>query len=199
MLICRSNADLQPSIESQDDADWSAGSQAYPNVEEMPTFISWHRKTAGQQSFTTSADPHHLQGKQLQAYTLVWEHAEAHHPPPLRLIVSGTAGTGRSYLIHCLRLLLDHRVRVAAPTGVATFNIEGHTLHSLLSIPVKGDFRDLQGEQLHDMQQSLTNMEYLVIDEMSMSMVRRKFLRQLDQRLRQVFPRQANTPFGGCS
>ena len=197
MLICQSNADLQPSAETQNDADWSAGSQAYPNVEELPTFISRHREAAGQQSFTTSADPRNLQGKQLQAYTLIQEHAEAHHSPPLRLIVSGTAGTGKSYLIHCLRLLLDHRVRVAAPTGVAAFNIEGHTLHSLLSLPVKGDFKDLQGERLHDMQQSLADMEYLIIDEMSM--VGRKFLGQVDQRLRQVFPRQADTPFGGCS
>ena len=197
MLICRSSADLQPSTESQEEVDWSAGSQSYPNVEEMPTFISRHRESAGQHLFTTSSDPRHLQGKQLQAYNTVREHAEADHPPPLRLIVSGTAGTGKSYLIHCLRLLLDHHVRVAAPTGVAAFNIEGHTLHSLLSLPVKGDFKELQGEQLHQMQQSLADMEYLIIDEMSM--VGRKFLGQVDQRLRQVFPHRADTLFGGCS
>ena len=40
-------------------------------------------------------------------------------------------------------------------------------------------------------------MEYLIIDEMSM--VGRKFLGQVDLRLHQVFPRQADTPFGGCS
>ena len=88
---------------------------------------------------------------------------------------AGTAGTGKSYLIHCLRLLLDNRVHVAAPTGVAAFNIGGHTLHSLLSLPVKGDFKKLQ------MQQSLAGMEYVIIDKMSM--VRRKFLGQVDQRL----------------
>ena len=197
MLICQGNADLEPSTESQDDTDWSAGAQAYPNVEEMPTFISRHRESAGQQSFTTSADPQCLQGRQLQAYNLVREHAEADHPPPLRLIVSGTAGTGKSYLIHCLRLLLHRRVQVAAPTGVAAFNIEGHTLHSLLSLPVKGDFKELQGERLHEMQQSLADMEYLIIDEMSM--VGRKCLGQVDQRLRQVFPQQADILFGGCS
>ena len=73
-------------------------------------------------------------------------------------------------------------------------NIEGHTLQSL---PVKGDFKDLQEERLHDMQQSLADMEYLIIDEMSM--VGRKFLAQVDNRLRQVFPYQADTVFGGCS
>ena len=56
---------------------------------------------------------------------------------------------GKSYLIHGLRLLLDHRVRIAPPTGVAAFNIEGHTLHSLFNLSVKGDFKELQGEQLH--------------------------------------------------
>ena len=106
----------------------------------MPTFISRHRESAEQLSFTTSADPQHFRGKQLQAYNIVREHAEADHPPPLRMIISGT---GKSYLINCLRLLLEHRVCVAAPTGVAAFNIEGHTL---LSLPVKGDFKELQGE-----------------------------------------------------
>ena len=163
----------------------------------MPTFISRHRESAARQSFTTFADPQQLQGKQLQAYNLVQQHAEANHPTPLRLIVSGTAGTGKSYLIHCLRLLLSHRVRVAAPSGVAAFNIEGRTLHSLLSLPVKGEFKELQGERLHEMQQSLADMEYLIIDEMSM--VVRTLLGQIDKRLRQVFPHQADSLFGGCS
>ena len=83
--------------------------------------------------------------------------------PPLGLIVSGTAGTGKSYLIHCLRRLLSHRVQVAVPMAVVTFNVERHTLHSFLSLPVKGDFKELQGEQL---QQSLADMEYLIIDKM---------------------------------
>ena len=59
-------------------------------------------------------------------------------------------------------------MQVAASTGVATFNTEGHSLHSLLSLPVKGDFKKLQGEWLHEMKQSLADMEYLIIDEMSM-------------------------------
>ena len=99
--------------------------------------------------------------------------------PPLRMIVSGTAGTGKSYLIHCLRLLLGNRVCVAAPTGVAAFNIEGHTLHSLLSLPVKGDYKDLEGECLHQLQQSLAGVDYLIIDEMSM--VGRKIFGQVGQ------------------
>ena len=103
--------------------------------------------SAGQRAFTTSADPQQLQGKQLQVYTIVQQHMEAEAPSPLKMIVSGTAGTGKSYLIHCLRLLGD-KVCVAAPTGVAAFNIEGHTLHSLLSLPTKGEYKDLEGRCL---------------------------------------------------
>ena len=197
MLICQRNADLQPNTDSQEDFYWTQGAQAYPNLEEMPTFITRQRESVAEHTFTTFADPQHLQGKQLQVYTLVQEHAKAEGPPPLRMIVSGTAGTGKSYSIHCLRLLLGNRVRVAAPTGVAAFNIEGHTLHSLLSLPVKGDYKDLEGERLHQLQQSLAGVDYLIIDEMSM--VGRKIFGQVDKRLRQGFPHRADTLFGGCS
>ena len=185
MLVCQRNADLQPNIESEQEMDWTRAALAYTNIEEMPSFISWQRESAAQRPFTTSADHRQLQGKQLQVYTIVQQHMEAETPPPLRMIVSGTAGTGKSYIIHCLRLLLGDRVRVAAPTGVAAFNIEGHTLHSLLSLPTKGEYKDLEGERLHHMQQSLAEMQYLIIDEMSM--VGRKTNGQIDKRLRQVF------------
>ena len=172
------------------DVDWTHAAQMYPDLEEMPTFITRHRESAAERSFSTTAEPQRLRGRQLQAYTIIQAHAEAEIPPPLRMIVSGTAGTGKSHLIHCLRLLLNNRVQVAAPTGVAAFSIEGHILHSLLHLPVKGEFKDLEGERLRQMQQFLINMEYLIIDEMSM--VGRKFLGQVDKRLRQVFPHHAD-------
>ena len=116
---------------------------------------------------------------------------------PLRMIVSCTAGTGKSYLIHCLRLLLQDKVCVVAPTGVAAFNVDGHTLHSLLCLPTKGEFKDLEGECLNRIQQSLSTIDYLIIDEMSM--VGRKMFGQIDRRLRQVFPNHSHQLLGGCS
>ena len=68
------------------------------------------------------------------------------------MMVSGTAGTGKSYLIHCLYHLLQHQLVVAAPTGVAAFNV--NTLHCLLSLPTRGEFKDLEGERLTKLQQS---------------------------------------------
>ena len=197
MLICQRHADLQPNTDAREDVDWTMSSQEYPNVEEAPSFLSQHRQAADQHVFTTTADPLKLQGKQLQVYNTVHQHLVAINPPPLRMIVSGTAGTGKSYLIHCLRLLLQHQLRVAAPTGVAAFNVEGHTLHSLLSLPIRGEFRDLEGERLNKLQQSFSNVRYIIIDEMSM--VGRKTLGQVDKRLRQAFPHQGQEVFGGCS
>ena len=183
MLICHRNAEFQSNC---DDYDWSASSSAYPNLDELPSFLTRHRQEAPLRTFTTTANPCHLQGKQLQTYELVKEHMEGDKSNPLRMIVSGTAGTGKSYLIHCLRLLLQDKVRVVAPTGVAAFNVDGHTLHSLLCLPTKGEFKDLEGERLNRIQQSLSTIDYLIIDEMSM--VGRKMFGQIDRRLRQVFP-----------
>ena len=124
MLICQRNTDLQPHADSQPDVDWTHAAQSYPNLEEAPSFISQQRQTPGHRVFTTTASPANLQGKQQQVYTTVQQHYTTIDPPPLRIIVSGTAGTGKSYLIHCLRLLLQHQLQVAAPTGVAAFNVE---------------------------------------------------------------------------
>ena len=100
-------------------------------------------------------------------------------------------------LINCLRILLQNQLRVCAPTGIASYKIQGVTLHTLFHLPTKGDFKDLEGHKLHDAQQSLSEMNYLIIDEMSM--VGRTVFGQIDRRLRQIFPHHANQMLGGCS
>ena len=72
------------------------------------------------------------------------------------MIVSGTAGTGKSFIINCLKLLLGDKLRVCAPTGVASYHIAGSTLHSLLSLPTK----DLDGRKLNEMQHVTDAMFY---------------------------------------
>ena len=151
----------------------------------MPTFVTRCRQLAQECAFTTTADPNNLQGKQLAAYDLVKHHMESEDQSPLRLIISGTAGTGKSYLVHCLRLLLRNQVCVVAPTGDAAYNVDGRTLHSLLYLPNKGEFKDLQGDLLNKLLQSLAVVRYIIIDEMSM--VGRKLFGQVDRQLHQAF------------
>jgi len=119
---------------------------------------------------------------------------EMDNPNPLQMIISGTAGMGKSYLTHCIQLLLQDKVHIVAPTGVAAFNLDGTTLHSLLSLPTRSEFKDLEGKKL---QQSFATMQYSVIDEMSM--VGRKLLGQVDRRLHQIFPHYSSKTLGGCS
>ena len=69
---------------------------------------------------------------------------------PLHMIIQGTKGTGKSYLIGAISQALQKAsflqcspLLLLAPTGVAAFNIGASTIHSKLKIPIK-EFTDLQ-------------------------------------------------------
>ena len=190
MLICQRTGDQQPDSSSQDDFNWTAAALSYPNLEEAPTFISRQCQQAAPRVYTTTANPDNLQGTQLEVYTAIRDHFTDDNPTPLQLIITGTAGSGKSYLIQCLRLLLGDTLKVAAPTGVASFIIDGSTLH----LPTRGEFKELEGNRLLELQQAMSAIKYIIIDEMSM--VGRKVFGQID---RQAFPHHAQEVFGGCS
>ena len=46
MLICQRNADLQPSMDTQDGIDWTLAAHSYPTLEEAPSFISQQKQAA---------------------------------------------------------------------------------------------------------------------------------------------------------
>ena len=102
MLLC---SNLQQSAEEQGETqqstDWTAAAQLYPNLEEAPRFVTHAKENAQLQVPTSTADPERLQGKQQLVYDAVRSHIQAEGPEPLRMVVSGTAGTGKSFLIHC--------------------------------------------------------------------------------------------------
>ena len=135
----------------------------------------WRKSSAT--SSINNVDPGLLQCQQKAACDKVKLHFQnaATHPP--RIIVSGTAGTAKSFLINCLRHLLGQNVLIVTPTGVAAFNVEGETLHSLLSLPTTGEFKPLEGQRLQKLQEKWKDVRYLIIDEMSM--MGRKMLGQI--------------------
>ena len=61
---------------------------------------------------------------------------------PMRMIVRGAAGTGKSILIKAIvtaiRSIFQHNdaVHVMAPTGAAAFNVLGQTIHRMLGINI---------------------------------------------------------------
>jgi ATP-dependent DNA helicase PIF1 len=134
----------------------------------------------------------------------------AKRPKPFHIFISGGAGTGKSHLIRTIvqtanRLLVvgpgeeDIVLMVCAFTGVAAFNIEGHTLHSAFNLPVNQSKRDdyirLSGEQLSSMRGKLGNLCLLIIDEISM--VGADHLYTVHRRLSEIMT--SDEPFGGVS
>uniref|UniRef100_A0A1X7VQH0 ATP-dependent DNA helicase n=1 Tax=Amphimedon queenslandica TaxID=400682 RepID=A0A1X7VQH0_AMPQE len=168
MLISPRTSELEPVNTTEEEHAWAEAARSYSDIDNAPNFIAQGRQNTTPTPFTTSATPDNLQGRQLDVYTTVKQHFESNCQEPLHIIINGTAGTGKSNLINCLWLLLGGSVRVAAPTGVASFIIEGRTLHSLLHLPVRGDFKEMEGSNLQKMQDEMSSTKYLIIDEMSM-------------------------------
>ncbi len=73
----------------------------------MPSFIAQHKQHFVYSAYETEAEAQNLKGKQSEAYQIVFNHYHSKlcGSPP-RMIISGTAGTGKSYLIKCLKKLL---------------------------------------------------------------------------------------------
>lgn len=112
------------------------------------------------------------------------------------MIVSGTAGTGKSYLISTIANLLGNQCLLTGTTGMAAFNIGGRTLHSTLHIPINSPPTDLQGNSLQCLQLTIQYVKYLVIDEMSM--LGQRTMAIVDKCLRQATG-CLDTPLGGIS
>ena len=194
--------------DTPDQPDWHAYRHTVQELaDDADTFIQ-RSKSQHEVHFVppSHARPELLNEEQQKAFQLL--HASIQPDAnAVHLLISGTAGSGKSFLNMCLRrCCLDEfgeesarYLRVCAPTGTAAFNIMGETLHRTLSLPVPlaAELPELAGEQLQTLQARLEGLRLLVIDEMSM--VGRKLLRAMDLRLRQAFPHHATEPFGGVS
>lgn len=107
------------------------------------------------------------------------------------VFVTGNAGTGKSTLIQYLRTVLEKRLVVVAPTGVAALNVGGVTIHSFFQLPPKihedQDIKLLSDRRLYQ------KLQLLIIDEVSM--VRCDLMDSIDKFLRKN--RSSTAPFGG--
>ena len=99
---------------------------------------------------------------------------------PLRMFVSGVGGTGKSFLIEKTKALVnniwpsnDLTCAIAAPTGLAAFNVGGVTIHRLFQLPIEHDSKiagywSLPKTSQKVMKTSLRNVKIIIIDEVSM-------------------------------
>ena len=97
----------------------------------------------------------------------------------MHLFITGGAGTGKSFLLRLIKEFLLRQnnnefpnVLVAAPTGVAAYNINGNTLHTLLQLPTQdksnAKYRPLSPKSYKFLSETFKYVKYLIIDEISM-------------------------------
>ena len=199
MLLCRLNERFQMDDGMDNDAgevDWSESSSHFPEelLRACPDWIMQQRKDyqQGPKSNATSDQPassvESLNEQQRLAYDIVTNHNQTRlsgdQVKPLHMIICGTAGTGKSYLIASIKQSLGSSCILTGTTGMAAFNINGSTIHSALQLPVQ-NFRkkELDGKSLQRLQMELSGVHYIIIDEMSMLGLR--MLAWIDKRLRQ--------------
>ena len=82
------------------------------------------------------------------------------------MFVSGVGGTGNSFLIHAVKCLIDSLwptddifCAIAAPTGLAVFNVGGVTIHRLFQLPIEHEGKQASYWSLSKAAQKLMRRE----------------------------------------
>ena len=111
--------------------------------------------------------------------------------------VSGAAGTEKTFLLNCIQkyaysvLGTGNTIKTAAPSGTAAYLVGGHTLHSLLYLPIgvaAKDMKDLESTRKEDLERTFKEVLFLFIYEKSM--VGQNLLYQVHKRLCEARPKR---------
>ena len=85
--------------------------------------------------------------------------------------ITGGAGTGKSYLIHCIKKRFKEekiKFHVLAPTGVAAANVEGQTYHTMFGIYPGDKYYTKFCNIPEAIKENLRKVQVLIFDEISM-------------------------------
>lgn len=133
---------------------------------------------------------------------------EQHHlglpsSPSLRMIIQGTIGTGKSFLIDRILRALNrsssqkmNHLLILAPKRVVAYNVRASIVHTTLRIPIK-DMNPLKWKPLTIFQEDFKHINYILIDEMSF--LGSKLLLKIDSQLWQACLGRNFHPLGGVS
>ena len=118
----------------------SWGTSGMPKVDQNNAARVWFQFSCVMAPSTATDWCQHPQLKSKKAHDIICHHNKqllaGNHPTPFHMIICGTAGTGKSYLISTIAHTLGTSCLLTATTGIAAFNICGQTLHSALQLPI---------------------------------------------------------------
>ncbi|CAD6932482.1 unnamed protein product [Tilletia controversa] len=157
----------------------------------------------------------HLTPSQALAFSITarkfFEELYGHSTQPLRLLMHGEAGTGKTVVVRLLRELLERYgrgkdIKFMAPTGKAASSIGGTTQHCGFGLEVHQ--RSLTTQELNQsqvpnvarrmryLQETFEHIRWVFFDEVSMTSC--EMLCDIDQALR-IGTQNLNEPFGGVN
>ena len=155
-----------------------------------------------------------LNEEQRSVYRIVEQHCEnlegGKETKQLLHFISGPGGVGKSYLIKCIRLMINRKyddsdinttVIVTASTGAAAANIDGLTIHQVLQLDCQQsgylNSKPLSEKKKQGLRALFAFVQYIIIDEISM--IGYKTLLNINARLNSIFCTPLEVFFGGIS
>ena len=179
---------------------WQQQNQTYTEeqIGNIPTWIEQQKESfIIPKASTREIDINTFNEAQEVSYKIVFDHFMQEDDIPLLLIMTGLAGSGKSYVIDAMKNLLKEKCKVCAYFGIAAFNVKGQTLHSVFQLPIKGKrSTDLRGQALKKLQDDMLGIKYVIMDEYSV--IGQKLFGWIDRRCKQATGQQS-LPFGGIS
>lgn len=127
-------------------------------------------------------------------------------PKPVRIIIHGGAGAGKSATIRAISMIAekilrkpgDHphhpRVLICAPTGKAASLVDGVTLHSAFGFKFGTGQSIMSDQQLAEFRLNLSDLKIWIVDEMSM--MDSDMMYKTHLRLKRIFQTEELDPFG---
>ncbi len=188
----------------QRDLPWDEWEQEH--VTEMhrlraPNYIEEYIRSRTLKTPLEDIDITNLNSEQRLAYDIVVKHYHGSSSDALRMIIHGTAGTGKTHIIKALKYEMRDSIFLTATTGKAAAIINGTTTYHTLALPV--EYKKPLGltaaallQERFKKFRKCPSKCYIVIDEMSM--LGSGIFNWVDKRAREAFVNPYE-PFGGAS
>ena len=184
-LTVSSPNSISPAEIDQQFIEMSRSSFTQQEINSMPFWLEHTKSTySSAVTTTTDVDVSSFNTEQRQVYDIVSLHLVSQKAIQLLMIVTGQAGSGKSYLINGIKQLLSELCIITSYFGIAAFNVKGQILHSLFQLPIRGKRNgELKGTAFQRLQENLANVQYIIIDEFSV--LGQKMFGWIDHRYRQ--------------